>query len=106
MPFDSRSVAAAPEREIDGRREPRQVGTRVWSSLVAHNNAAKENIARIARIAPAIEADVMPRSPPMTVSAPSVLPTLPADEVANFVQRIMGDSEPGSETAVVAHRQA
>ncbi len=108
MQFEARSVAAAPDLD-DGRRDQRQVGTKVWSSLVSNNNAAKEHIARLAR---AIEVDVIPRlvqahrPPTTTVHAPSVLPVLPADGVARFVQLIIGDSESGIQTAVAGHRQA
>jgi hypothetical protein len=103
MQFDARNVGAAPDREIEGRREQRKVGPRVWASLVAHNNAAKEHIARLA---PAIDVDVIPLSaqvhrPPLpTVTAPPALPTAPADQIAGFVPPIMGHSESGIQESV------
>jgi methanogenic corrinoid protein MtbC1 len=109
MQSDMRNVSAVPERKPEGRREQRRVATPVWSSLVAHNNAAKEHIARLAL---AIEADVIPRlvqahrAPQTSVNALSVLPTVPAEQVASFVQLIIGDNEAGIQTAVAEHRRA
>jgi methanogenic corrinoid protein MtbC1 len=82
----------------------------VFSSLVARNNEAKERLAHLAR---AIEADVIPRlvqahrppaaaahSGPVGAAAPS------AGEVAAFVALIVGDSEAGILAAVDANRRA
>jgi methanogenic corrinoid protein MtbC1 len=108
MQYESPSLAVARHCEPESQHLQPQAESRVYSSLVARNNVAK---ARLAHLARAIEADVIPRlvqAHRSTVAANAevaVVAAQTAAEVAAFVQLIIGDNEADIHAAIEAKRR-
>jgi methanogenic corrinoid protein MtbC1 len=102
--------SAAPECDADPTALGLQPAVPAFSSLVARNNEAKERLAHLAR---AIEADVIPRlveahrQPGVAANHPEAgASTHSADQVAGFVALIIGDSDMDVQAAVDGKRRA
>jgi methanogenic corrinoid protein MtbC1 len=107
MQFESPSVSAAARCKPEA--EHLHVQAQVYSSLVARNNAAK---ARLAHLARAIEADVIPRlvqahryTAPAANTESAKAPPQSTEQVAEFVRLIVGDSEADMHAAIDAKRR-
>lgn len=107
MQFESPSVSAAARCKPEA--EHLHVQAQVYSSLVARNNAAK---ARLAHLARAIEADVIPRlvqahryTAPAANTESVKAPPQSTEQVAEFVRLIVGDSEADMHAAIDAKRR-
>lgn len=108
MQHESPSVSAAQHCEPD--TEHWQAQAQVFSSLVARNKAAK---ARLAQLARAIEADVIPRlvqahrntTPAANSDIAGSMPQSAA-QVSDFVKLIVGNSEADTHAAIEAKRRA
>ncbi len=108
MQRESQGVSVAPQYEAAACIEV-QDSTPVFSSLVARNNAAKERLAHLAR---AIEADVIPRlvqahrSAASTAGAAATAPLAQTpQEIAAFVALIVGDSDSDVQASVDTKRR-
>jgi methanogenic corrinoid protein MtbC1 len=103
-------MSAAPHCELDTGGLQTQGEVAVFSSLVARNNAAKQRLAHLAR---AIEADVIPRlvqahrqSPAAANSESAGGPAQSIDQVVGFVDLIVGDNDADVQAAVDAKRRS
>lgn len=102
--------SAEPECEADPAALGLHAAIPAFSSLVARNNEAKERLAHLAR---AIEADVIPRlveahrQPGTAANHPEAgASTQSSDQVARFVALIVGDSDADVQAAVDGKRRA
>jgi MerR family transcriptional regulator, light-induced transcriptional regulator len=110
MQRDSPSASASSQREFELPDFRGHGETPVFSSLVARNNAAKERLAHLAR---AIEADVIPRlvqAHRQTAAAANAEPLAApqqqsADQVAAFVALIVSDTDLQVQVAVDVKRR-
>lgn len=110
MQREAPHLSAAPDCNVETGALHLQTSGQDFSSLVARNNEAKERLAHLAR---AIEADVIPRlveayrqGGAAANSGPAGGPAPSASQVAVFVQLIIGDSEPDIQMAVDSRRRA
>ena len=109
MQRDSPSASAASQCEFDIPEFRGQGEVAIFSSLVARNNAAKERLAHLAR---AIEADVIPRlveAHRQTAAAnagPHAAAPQSAAQVAAFVALIVDDTDLHVQAAVDGKRRA
>ncbi len=110
MQREAPHLSAAPECNVESGALHLQTSAQDFSGLVARNNEAKERLAHLAR---AIEADVIPRlveayrqGGAAANSGPAGGPAPSAGQVAVFVQLIIGDSEPDIQMAVDSRRRA
>jgi len=109
MQRESPRAAALQHDALDSCSTHPALPVQAFSSLVARNNAAKERLAHLART---IEADVIPRlvqahryTAAAANTTPATLPMQSAQQVAEFVDLIIGDSEARMHAAVDDKRQ-
>lgn len=110
MQRESPSASVDPDFDMDSGSMQVHSGLPVFSSLVARNNEAKERLAHLART---IEADVIPRlvqahrhGTPAANTATLSPPAQSTDQVAGFVDLIVGDSDFDVQAAVDARRRS
>lgn len=110
MQREAPQLSPAPNCNVESGALHLQTSGQDFSGLVARNNEAKERLAHLAR---AIEADVIPRlveayrqGGAAANSGPAGGPAPSASQVSVFVQLIIGDSEPDIQLAVDSRRRA
>ncbi len=110
MQREAPHLSAAPDCALELGSLQLETSGHIHSSLVARNNEARERLAHLAR---AIEADVIPRlveahrqGGTAANTGPAGGPAPSVTQVATFVQLIIGDSEPDIQAAVNSRRRA
>lgn len=110
MQREAPNVSLAEDCSVDASLLPPHGVGQVLSSLLARDDEAKQRLAHLAR---AIEADVIPRlvqahrqGGAAANSGPAGGPAPSAEQIERFVQLIVGDSEVDIQAAVEAKRRA